>query len=548
MKKKNILLLEPGYKNKYPPLGLMKLAQYHRKQNKNHHILFAKGGDHPDLTKFRWDRIYVTTLFSFEWKKTSACIDKAIELAEGRRSIIFVGGISASLMTDQFEEVARWKGVRFIAGILKDSPARSLGLGYRDFGRQDITTMPIDEMVPDYSILEHIEYEYPVRDAYFGYASRGCIRKCSFCGVPKLEGEQKDMPPLTGLVQSIDALYGPKKDLVLMDNNVTAAPRFNEIVAEIRDLGFTPGTKLARNGQTYKRRVDFNQGVDARLLSKNPGLIKQLATIGIDPLRIAFDHLGLRKPYERAIRDAAAHDITSLSNYMLYNFHDTPEDLYRRLVVNIALNEELEVRIWSFPMRYQPVTFKDRSFVGKNWNKYFLRSFQIMLQASQGLVSGNPVYFNHAYGASVDEFIRLLWLPHQFIFHREYFSKGPGQPVLDEYTSQLGRFTQNERDELMTTLNGDPGQPGLWPSKYKNCLSDASISRNVREIMRIYAAYGATRGDPSPLNAHKDFSVPDDKKVEDAGLYEDPFNPVEMSPSSRIKPAFKEQIPLLQMV
>jgi hypothetical protein len=31
-----------------------------------------------------------------------------------------------------------------------------------------------------------------------------------------------------------------------MDNNVTASPRFREIIAEIRDLGFTPGAKLKR--------------------------------------------------------------------------------------------------------------------------------------------------------------------------------------------------------------------------------------------------------------------------------------------------------------
>ena len=37
--------------------------------------------------------------------------------------------------------------------------------------------------MPDYGILKDIDYIYPVRDAYFGYASRGCIRKCAFCGV-----------------------------------------------------------------------------------------------------------------------------------------------------------------------------------------------------------------------------------------------------------------------------------------------------------------------------------------------------------------------------
>ena len=272
MNKKNILLFEPGYKNKYPPLGLMKLAQYHRSQNRNHNIVFAKGTDDTKLDQFKWDRIYITTLFSFEWKRTAACIDRSMELATRKK--IFVGGIAASLMKDQFEEVERWKGIRFISGILTETPAVSLKLGYHDFGTRDLTTTPIDERVPDYSILNDIDYQYPVYDAYFGYASRGCIRKCSFCGVPKLEGAQRDMPPITNIVNSVSRIYGPKKDLILMDNNVTAAPKFNEIMAEIRDLGFVPGARLSRNGSTRKRRVDFNQGVDSRLLCKLPHLMQ----------------------------------------------------------------------------------------------------------------------------------------------------------------------------------------------------------------------------------------------------------------------------------
>jgi hypothetical protein len=64
--------------------------------------------------------------------------------------------------------------------------------------------------------------------------------------VPKLEGKQRDAGSITAVVRSIDDLYGTKKDLILMDNNVVASPRFRDIIAEIRDLGFTPGAKLLR--------------------------------------------------------------------------------------------------------------------------------------------------------------------------------------------------------------------------------------------------------------------------------------------------------------
>ena len=45
MANKNILLIEPGYKNKYPPLGLMKIAQYHGPRGKKDRVRFIKGQD-----------------------------------------------------------------------------------------------------------------------------------------------------------------------------------------------------------------------------------------------------------------------------------------------------------------------------------------------------------------------------------------------------------------------------------------------------------------------------------------------------------------------
>ena len=522
---KNILFLEPGYKNKYPPIGLMKIAQYHRQQKSKHNIVFAKGEKDPKLNNHKWDRIYITTLFSFEWRRTEIMIDKAIELVGGEKSKIFVGGISASLMPEEYSAEKKWQGIRFIQGILKGKPTAALKLGGSDFRGRVKGDIPIDEMTPHYDLLDQIEYQYPVHDAYFGYASRGCIRKCKFCGVPKLEGDQQDMPPITQLVQSIHKLYGEKKDLVLMDNNVTAAPKFREIIAEIRGLGFALGAKLRRNGRYYKRRVDFNQGVDARLLSKNPMLLKELSTIAISPLRIAFDNLGDKKIYyETSIRQAAEYGITSLSNYMLYNFYDTPEDLYERLVLNIELNQELGIRIWSFPMRFQPVKLKDRSFVGKNWNKYYLRSFQVILQATHGVVSGNPAFFGYAFGHNVCEFMNLLAMPHEFIFNRNFYFNGDGRPVLDEFTHSWKTLSESQKELLMSLLSGPAEEKGICSKLYKERLSDKSLDTNVRKIMRFYAAYRQPkRTSKDTLFSHRDLLVPIDEMVEDPGLYDEEY-------------------------
>ncbi len=71
-------------------------------------------------------------------------------------------------------------------------------------------------------------------------------------------------------------VHGEKKDLILMDNNLMASPRFSETIDEIVDLGFRNGATLARR---VKRRVDFNQGVDAKILSKSPAFLQKMSRI-----------------------------------------------------------------------------------------------------------------------------------------------------------------------------------------------------------------------------------------------------------------------------
>lgn len=525
MANKNILLIEPGYKNKYPPLGLMKIAQYHGPHGKRDKVTFIKGEDRSVLSK-AWDRIYVTTLFSFEYPRIAQSIDFAIEAANGQVDKVFVGGIAASLMHERFLKEPRWHGVRVIKGLLSDAPATSLQLDEfsGDMYADDLSGTPIEDLIPDYGILEQIEYKYPVRDAYFAYTSRGCIRKCHFCGVPKLEGGQRDTDSLTAIVRAIDERYGPKKDLILMDNNVVASARFKEIMAEIRDLGFTPGAKLTRPGARIpvQRRVDFNQGVDARILCKDPMYLRELSSICLKPLRIAFDHLGVKGPYEKAVRFAHDFNLNELSNYMLYNFHDTPADLFERMRLNVTLNEELGVRIWSFPMRYQPTDRPDRGHIGAKWSRYQLRSMQIILQATHGVVSGEPAFFKRAFGDTAAEYERILLLPHDFIFNRDWYERYGGRDDLGSFEEDFAKLTEEERGELLTLLSS------CDPRDFKT-LPNAATAKSVKRVLRHYVPLPKDRLHEiwrmqKELQGGVDTSdlgLAEDERVEDADLESD---------------------------
>jgi len=435
--KVKVLLMEPSYKNKYPPLGLMKLSAFHKQRGDE--VFFVKGLDKKVRGQL-WDRIYITTMFSFHWAETVKTI-KYYEFSVRDPQNFFIGGPMATLMAD---EIQRETGFDPVKGLLNEKG--KLGLA----GDHEV-----DSMIPDYSILDEIDYKYPTSNAYFTYMTRGCVRKCPFCAVPTIEPFFVEYIPLMKQIQMINEKYGEKKDLLLLDNNVLASPKLDQIIDEIKEAGFHKGAKWNNS----LRHVDFNQGIDLRLLTK--AKMKRLAELPIYPLRIAFDHIALKDKYIEKIEWAAEHDFKRLSNYILYNYKDTPEEFYDRLRINVELNERLGTQIYSFPMKYIPVTNKDRNFVGKRWTPKYLRSIQCILQATHGVVSPRKEFFEAAFGRSIKEFKKLLIMPADYIIYREDH-KNNGTAKWNDLLSSLG---PNQKKDFMKIVNENRFEIGI-SSKY----------------------------------------------------------------------------------
>jgi len=282
---RKILLIEPNYSNKYPPIGLMKLATYYRKRGDD--VRFFKGDlksfaaqllceeflaevNEPKLGKYvpkliehiktgkfvlldaipnfrdseqasllkkfriryrnsqfpQFDVVGVTTLFTFYWRETVDTINYAKKFCSiaGR---MLVGGIASSIL---YEQVFQECGIKPICGLL-DKP------GMLDDDSEDL----IDELPLDYSILEEIDYQYPASNAYLSYMTRGCPRKCPFCAVSRLEPEYKGYIGLKEQIRQATERFGPRKDLLLLDNNVFASKHFDKIINEINECGFGRG-------------------------------------------------------------------------------------------------------------------------------------------------------------------------------------------------------------------------------------------------------------------------------------------------------------------
>ena len=623
---KKVLLIEPNYSNKYPPIGLMKLSTYYKNLG-GWEVTFFKG----DLKMFvieriadrcieefnyidstidwflkrdefieyiktrkkevierlaiersdmelillaklddwknyywkgtwkdnpEWDRVGVTTLFTFYWDITVETINFAKLLVKKKKDLM-VGGVLASIQPKELEEAT---GIKPWVGILGKP-------GVLDKGDTQI----IDNLPLDYSILDEIEYKYPMSNAFYGYMTRGCIRHCAFCAVPTLEDKYIPYIPLKDRLDAVREVYGDQKDLLLMDNNVLASENLKDIIDDIVASGFGKGAKFVQpdmleisirnlqNGvndrayirksqaliaefyqklkpmkgdesyEVYKvmaryhinklattkkenliaayeeikdiykrhqhpvpraRYVDFNQGVDARLFTEE--IVELLSRIAIRPLRIAFDDIKTFPSYNKAIRMSAAAGLKDFSNYLLYNFVDKPLDLYQRLRINVELCDELNVNIYSFPMKYHPIRkgkddaedlSHNRDYIGKHWNRKYIRAIQAILNSTKGKVGKGITFFLEAFGNDETEYMELLEMPETFILYRFFFK------WLDEKGSMGTDHWRQCWSHCMNTLAEDEKQLVLdiihTNTFYKEEL-EAVTSADALKLLNFY--------------------------------------------------------------
>lgn len=295
--------------------------------------------------------------------------------------------------------------------------------------------------------------------------NRGCGMNCTFCAVKTLEPTYEPYVSISDSIKRIDKEFGPKRDLLLMDNNVLRSPKFDQIIDEIKALGFEKGATFVnpKTGKTVVRHVDFNQGLDAFLLNEHKA--QRLGELAIKPARIAFDHIEDEDVYVRAITLCARAGIDHMSNYLLYNgedftgkghsYHaDTPEDLFYRMHLTMELGENLteelgrKIAIFSFPMRYIPLDNDQRGFIGANWNAKYLRALQCMLIPTQGKGIQGRSFFEADFGKTAEDFVMYLAMPERLLNKRGHFVERKDEPKFEREI----RYTQwSENRHLIDT-------------------------------------------------------------------------------------------------
>lgn len=197
----------------------------------------------------------------------------------------------------------------------------------------------IDDFQPDYSLYPQID-----KKTAYGFITRGCPNKCRWCVVPIKEGKQHPYRDVEEI--AVDG----RTNLILMDNNILAS-----------DYGLQQIEKIIRN----KYRVDFNQAIDARLITED--VAKSLAQVRwLNQIRLGCDTPQQIIECEKAMAMIDKYR-KNPAQYLLYAMIDgTIQDAYDRIS---HFRDNKRVRIVAQPYR----DFNNPKQVIPQWQKDMAR-------------------------------------------------------------------------------------------------------------------------------------------------------------------------------
>lgn len=182
--------------------------------------------------------------------------------------------------------------------------AKRIVKGGTGYGLDNALPPEIEHIMPDYSL-------YGITDTAYGFLTRGCPRKCSFCIVPEKEGCRSIK------VANVSEWWNGQKNIVLLDPNLLACPDCVELLYQLTDTNAW---------------IDYTQGLDARRLTRRN--IEALNGTKTKMLHFAWDKIGESKEVMRGLelynKYGKIQDERRRRVYMLTNFGTTMEqNLYR---------------------------------------------------------------------------------------------------------------------------------------------------------------------------------------------------------------------------
>ena len=188
------------------------------------------------------DQIYITSYFTY-WSKYVKNTVKYYKSIYPSVKVV-VGGIYASLMPEHCKKYTGCDEV--FVGVHEQ--AEKTPVSYR-----------------------YMEKHYDPADYQIIHTSRGCVRRCEFCGAYRIEPE---FTYKTSILKEIK-----KKKIIFYDNNLLANPAIENILSELAFL-------------KYKQKITWceaQSGIDGRLLLKNPEYAQLLKDAGFREIRISWD-------------------------------------------------------------------------------------------------------------------------------------------------------------------------------------------------------------------------------------------------------------------